>query len=147
MDELQKIVDDKKLKSSNTKPKYGARKLKVGLVSVLMGSMVLSPAVGSASEPLDLDNVGNNIIQDTNEADSDKLELSDLVISQVVNAVKGSTETNYADDEKKVGTYRDTQLTRGEGPSFTSTDSSMGFTDGFRYQTLEPSETSTDQTK
>ena len=55
--------------------------------------------------------------------------------------------TNYANDEKNVGNYRDTQLTRGEGPTFSTSGPSMDFKDGFRYKTLEPSTTSSDKTK
>ena len=62
-------------------------------------------------------------------------------------AVAQPTEPNYAEDEKKVGEYRDTQLTRGKGPTFSTSDPSMDFKDGFRYKTLEPSETSPDKTK
>lgn len=48
MENLQKIVDNKKRKSANTKPKYGMRKLSVGLVSVFLGSTILVPSVASA---------------------------------------------------------------------------------------------------
>ena len=54
---------------------------------------------------------------------------------------------NYAKDEEKVGNYRDTQLQQGNGPAFDSTESSMDMKDGFRYNTLEPSESSPDKKK
>lgn len=60
---------------------------------------------------------------------------------------QATNEPNYANDEKNVGNYRDTQLTRGEGPTFKFTDPSMDFKDGFRYKTMEPSASSPDKTK
>ncbi len=50
MEKLQKVIDDKKKKSANTKPKYGMRKLSVGLVPVFLGAIVLIPGVGYAKE-------------------------------------------------------------------------------------------------
>ncbi|MGX7141205.1 G5 domain-containing protein [Facklamia languida] len=61
--------------------------------------------------------------------------------------VEARPEPNYAEDEKKVGEYRDTQLTRGEGPTFSTRGPSMDFKDGFRYKTLEPGSDSPDKTK
>ena len=58
-----------------------------------------------------------------------------------------SGDFNYADDEKNVGNYRDTQLEQGKGPAFESNEPSMDMKDGFRYNTLEPSATSPDKKK
>ena len=61
---------------------------------------------------------------------------------------QSTTDTNYANDEKNVGNYRDTDLTRGGGLSFSYNEPSLeDFEDGFRYKTLEPSGTSPDKTK
>ena len=59
-----------------------------------------------------------------------------------------STDPNYAEDEKNVGTYKETQLERGNGPavSYTHPEELDRFIDGFRYKTLEPSATSADKT-
>ncbi|MCT1797027.1 G5 domain-containing protein [Helcococcus kunzii] len=76
------------------------------------------------------------------------LALALIVSFLPINYIEAQTsEPNYAEDEKNVGEYRDTQLTRGEGPTFSTSDPSMDFKDGFRYQTLEPSATSPDKTK
>ena len=59
-----------------------------------------------------------------------------------------SSEPNYAEDEKNVGTYKETQLERGNGPASSITNTpSMEFKEGFRYSTLEPSASSTSKTK
>ena len=58
-----------------------------------------------------------------------------------------SGDFNYADDEKNVGNYRDTQLEQGKGPAFESNEPSMDMKDGFRYNTLEPGTQSPDKKK
>ena len=50
VDKLQKIVDEKKAKSENTKPKYGMRKLTVGLVPVFLGALIAFPGSVQAEE-------------------------------------------------------------------------------------------------
>ncbi|WP_308552215.1 adhesin domain containing protein [uncultured Peptoniphilus sp.] len=50
MERLKDVVSKKKEKSANTKPKYGMRKLSVGLVPVFLGAIVLIPGVGYAKE-------------------------------------------------------------------------------------------------
>ena len=62
-------------------------------------------------------------------------------------------EPNYSDDEKKIKDfsaeerYRSTQMEQGNGPLNDSTDPSMDFKDGFRYNTLEPGADSSDKKK
>ena len=75
--------------------------------------------------------------------------LSEEKAQAALRAPQEETEPNYAEDEKNVGFYKDTQLERGNGPaaSYTPPDEEDRFIDGFRYKTLEPSETSPDQTK
>lgn len=74
--------------------------------------------------------------------------LSEEKPQAAVRAPQESTDPNYLKDEKKVGFYKDTQLERGNGPAVTyvPTDEMDRFIDGFRYNTLEPSATSEDQT-
>ena len=49
MENLKKIIESKKLKSSDKKPRYGTRKLSVGLVSCMLGYFVfMSPTVVNA---------------------------------------------------------------------------------------------------
>ena len=67
---------------------------------------------------------------------------------------ESSNEPNYAEDEKKIQDYdkneryRSTEMEQGKGTSYSTIDTpSMDFKDGFRYDTLEPSETSDDKTQ
>lgn len=49
--ELQKLIDFKKLKGANKKPRYATRKLSIGLVSCMLGFVLLvSPQSVEASE-------------------------------------------------------------------------------------------------
>lgn len=131
MEKLQKIVDEKKKKSANTKPRYDMRKLKVGFVSVFLGlSILLSSVVSFAQES----NLG--------------LEIGKELLATAQMAGETTTEPNYAEDEKNVGTYKETQLERGNGPAFYISDkASMDYKDGFRYNTLEPGTDSPDKKK
>lgn len=73
--------------------------------------------------------------------------LSEEKPQAAVRAPQEATDPNYAEDEKKVGTYKETQLERGNGPAFSITnEASMDYKDGFRYSTLEPSLTSDSKT-
>ncbi|EXF27122.1 YSIRK type signal peptide [Finegoldia magna ALB8] len=48
---LEKIIEYRKAKGSKRKPKYGTRKLTIGLVSCMLGFIVLvSPAQSQAAE-------------------------------------------------------------------------------------------------
>ena len=72
-----------------------------------------------------------------------------------MNLVKAADEMNYAKDEAKIEDYneneryRSTQMEQGNGPSvdFTNLDHEGEFIDGFRYATVEPSDTSSDKTR
>lgn len=80
-------------------------------------------------------------------ATNTELGLSQQKPQAAVKAPQESTDPNYAEDEKKVGTYKETQLERGNGPAFSITnEASMDYKDGFRYSTLEPSLTSDSKT-
>ena len=85
MDKLQKIVDEKKKKSANTKPRYDMRKLKVGFVSVFLGlSIMLSSVVSFAQE---LTGVSGE-------------QLGELKLQAIANAMNaaGTNEPNYSED-------------------------------------------------
>ena len=66
MENLKNIIESKKLKSSDKKPRYATRKLSVGLVSCMLGYFVfMSPtvvnaqAVEGASEPTSIETVAD----------------------------------------------------------------------------------------
>ena len=49
MENLEKIIEEKKIKSATRKPRYGTRKLSVGLVSCILGYMIMmGPSVVKA---------------------------------------------------------------------------------------------------
>ena len=77
-----------------------------------------------------------------------ELEFGDEIIPAALRAPQEPTDPNYAKDEENVGTYKETQLERGNGPaaSYTPPVEMDKFIDGFRYKTLEPSPTSDDKT-
>ena len=76
-----------------------------------------------------------------------ELELGDEIIPAALRAPQEATDPNYAEDEKNVGFYKETQLERGNGPAFSiPNEPSMDYLDGFRYTTLEPSATSKSKT-
>ena len=53
MDKFKEIIENKKQKSSNRKPRYGTRKLSIGLVSCVLGyAMLVSPTVSLADEAI-----------------------------------------------------------------------------------------------
>ena len=103
MDKLQKIVDEKKKKSANTKPRYDMRKLKVGFVSVFLGLSILLSSVGSFA-------------QEMGTATGGGIDISEEKDFQAQKAPQEATDPNYANDEKNVKTYKETQLERGNGP-------------------------------
>ena len=74
--------------------------------------------------------------------------LSEEKPQAAVRAPQKATDPNYAEDEKNVGTYKETQLERGNGPytSYDNLDEENRFIDGYRYNTLEPGATSPDKT-
>ena len=78
--------------------------------------------------------------------------LSEVKQQAAVRSEQQSTDPNYAEDEAKIKDfstserYRATQMEQGNGPAFSISGPEMDFLDGFRYNTLEPSATSEDQT-
>lgn len=53
MDKFKEIIENKKQKSANRKPRYGTRKLSIGLVSCVLGyAMLVSPTVSLADEAI-----------------------------------------------------------------------------------------------
>ena len=89
---------------------------------------------------------------DASNKENEPLQVSDAVNPENVGATE-STEPNYADDEKEIKDfneserYRSTQMEQGNGPTDLSTESNMDSKDGFSYKNLEPSATSEDKTK
>ena len=77
-----------------------------------------------------------------------ELEFGDEIIPAAQKAPQEPTDSNYANDEKNVGIYKETQLERGNGPVFNINQApEMDFIDGYRFSTLEPSATSESATR
>ena len=76
------------------------------------------------------------------------LGLSEEKPQAPVRAPQKATGPNYAEDEKNVGFYKETQLERGNGPasSYKPPTEINKFIDGYRYKNLEPGATSPDKT-
>ena len=77
-----------------------------------------------------------------------KIELSegDTPKTQQSGENPGVIEPNYAEDEKNIGSYKETQLERGNGTAYSSIEPNTEPKDGFSSSTLEPSATSEDKT-
>lgn len=145
-------------------------------VSFVMGGASLSHADEintdttryiSENQPRETDpsvqNLGNddkNITEVKN--DSEAKEDENLLLSEektpgaqqaAGTASQEATGTNYAEDEAKIKDfsaeerYRSTQMEQGKGPLNESSDPSIDFKDGFRYDTLEPGADSPDKKK
>lgn len=89
---------------------------------------------------------------DTSNKENETLQVSDAVNPENVGATE-STEPNYANDEKEIKNfndserYRSTQMEQGNGPTHESGEPEMDSKDGFSYNTLEPSASSEDKTQ
>ena len=141
MEKLQKIIDDKKKKSANTKPKYDMRKLKVGFVSVFLGLSILLSSVGSFAQEL----------TSVNEEDLGGLKLQ--AIANAMNVASESDEPNYSKDEKEIKDYsgseryKETDLQPGSTTVENFNTDEKVEKDGFKFELLNPSETSTSKTE
>ena len=106
-----------------------------------------APATGKAVENLEKPAP----VDDSNKED-EPIQVSDAVNPENVGATE-STEPNYANDEKKIKDfneserYRSTQMEQGNGPTHDSNEPDMDSKDGFSYNTLEPSASSEDKTQ
>ncbi|WP_082664103.1 G5 domain-containing protein [Anaerococcus rubeinfantis] len=121
----------------------------------------------SENQPRETDpsvqNLGNddkNITEVKNDSEAkedENLLLSEEKTPEIQQAAgtasQEATGTNYAEDEAKIKDfddserYRSTQMEQGKGPLNESSDPSMDFKDGFRYDTLEPGADSPDKKK
>ncbi|MDU4671682.1 MAG: Rib/alpha-like domain-containing protein, partial [Finegoldia magna] len=67
---FNKIITEKRTKSSNKKPKYGMRKLTVGVVSCLLGYMMFFTPNVSQAEKGETPQVASEIVSPLNETDT-----------------------------------------------------------------------------
>lgn len=103
MENFRKIIESKKLKSSDKKPRYGTRKLSVGLVSCMLGYFVfMSPTVVNAQA------VEGASVAPTSQSESvdepQKAEVNENSESASVSGEKEVAEKNTEVEERKEAT-------------------------------------------
>ncbi|MDU1664289.1 MAG: Ig-like domain-containing protein [Peptoniphilus harei] len=103
MENFRKIIESKKLKSSGKKPRYGTRKLSVGLVSCMLGYFVfMSPTVVNAQA------VEGASVAPTSQSESvdepQKAEVNENSESASVSGEKEVAEKNTEVEERKEAT-------------------------------------------
>ena len=103
MENLKNIIESKKLKSSDKKPRYGTRKLSVGLVSCMLGYFVfMSPTVVNAQA------VEGASVAPTSQSESvdepQKTEVNENSESASVSGDKEVAEKNTEVEERKEAT-------------------------------------------
>ena len=102
MSKFEEIIQKKKQKSASRKPRYGTRKLSIGLVSCVLGyAMLVSPSVALADEAIDEPAVvteETNQEQETEEAPVVKEDAAKAEKKEVPTEVK---EEDLAVDEKE----------------------------------------------
>ena len=103
MENFRKIIESKKLKSSDKKPRYGTRKLSVGLVSCMLGYFVfMSPTVVNAQA------VEGASVAPTSQSESvdepQKAEVNESSEAASVSVDKEVAEKNTEVEERKEAT-------------------------------------------
>ena len=103
MENLKNIIESKKLKSSDKKPRYGTRKLSVGLVSCMLGYFVfMSPTVVNAQA------VEGASVAPTSQSESvdepQKAEVNESSEAASVSVDKEVAEKNTEVEERKEAT-------------------------------------------
>lgn len=99
-----------------------------------------------------IENLEKTATVDDSNKENEPIQVSDAVNPENVGATE-STEPNYANDEKEIKNfndserYRSTQMEQGNGPTHESGEPEMDSKDGFSYNTLEPSASSEDKTQ
>ena len=91
---MKEIIEQRKINGARRKPRYGTRKLNIGLVSCMLGlSLVIAPGVASAAESLDASDF-------TGEGPIDKVE-EDIAIEgeDLDQGLKGSADSKKEDVE------------------------------------------------
>ena len=103
MEKLREFIENKKEKSSSRRPRYGTRKLSVGLVSCVLGYCIfLSPTVVSAQVEEGASEVGSSIsIETSAEAASGETESTETKETETVESPADETKETEAVAEVK----------------------------------------------
>lgn len=103
MENLKKIIESKKLKSSDKKPRYGTRKLSVGLVSCMLGYFVfMSPTVVNA-QTVEVESDTTTAVSESVDKPQ-KAEVNESSEAASVSVDKEVAEKNTEVEERKEAT-------------------------------------------
>ena len=103
MENFKKIIESKKLKSSDKKPRYGTRKLSVGLVSCMLGYFVfMSPTVVNAQTVEVESDTTTSVSESVDEPQ--KAEVNENSESASVSGDKEVAKKNTEVEERKEAT-------------------------------------------
>lgn len=105
MDRFRKIIDEKNQKSKNRKPKYGTRKLSIGLVSCLLGFLIFGyqevsyaeeeTIVNPLESPGDADTIASEAeAKEITSEDEVEEEVNPVENTEIVSEEENSIETN-----------------------------------------------------
>ncbi len=128
MDQLRKIIEEKKRKGEEKKPRYGMRKLSVGVVSCMLGYFLFfaAPMVANAAEiePEDANIIQMQSVEDT-EGISDNQEVTeDVQISNSLETVDMNSDVDDTDSAeiKEEGNLEETKQEVAEDESLTTAE-------------------------
>ena len=128
MDQLRKIIEEKKRKGEEKKPRYGMRKLSVGVVSCMLGYFLFfaAPMVANATEiePEDANIIQMQSVEDT-EGISDNQEVTeDVQISNSLETVDMNSDVDDTDSAeiKEEGNLEETKQEVAEDESLTTAE-------------------------
>ena len=128
MDQLRKIIEEKKRKGEEKKPRYGMRKLSVGVVSCMLGYFLFfaAPMVANAAEiePEDANIIQMQSVEDT-EGISDNQEVTeDVQISNSLETVDMNSDVDDTDSAeiKEEGNLEETKQEVAEEESLTTAE-------------------------
>lgn len=131
---------------------YSTRVILSVLITGLFVSSGQTVLANSIKAPQNVSRKTTYANKDQNNSILDSSLGLDISDEYVAKNFKSINEPNYAEDEEKIKNfsgserYRSTQMEQGNGPAFSISGPEMDFIDGFRYNTLEPSASSPDQT-
>lgn len=126
---FEKIITEKRAKSSNERPKYGLRKLTVGVVSCLLGYMMFMTPNVTLAEKVDATQAVeatveskevNNVEKETDQPKEEALEIAETekAVSHVA-AYSSNAEETEAKEEFKL---TDEQVAKLEKANFTQAE-------------------------
>lgn len=135
MDQLRKIIEEKKRKGEEKKPRYGMRKLSVGVFSCMLGYFLFfaAPMVANAAEiePEDANIIQMQSVEDVEGISENQEVTEDVQISNSLETVDMNSDVDDTDSaEIKEGNLEETKQEVAEDESLTTAESTQSF---YRY--------------